>query len=224
MDNELDIKSGIASTLAAFFSAAGGASVGQYGPLVHFGATLGSWLKAILKLRISTDIVLGGGVAAAISTGFSAPLTGIIFAHEAILRHFSFKVLAPVALTSSTAIVISNYLWNSSTFKMGLYSATDVGPMILISIAAGPFFGFFAILFIFTILTFAKLPTQMGLKQFQSFLIAITGLNIIGNIYHEVMGLGTSAIMNLTTGSTLFLMAVAILFWKNYRNSIILGI
>jgi len=183
VDNELDIKSGIASTLAAFFSAAGGASVGQYGPLVHFGATLGSWLKAILKLRISTDIVLGGGVAAAISAGFSAPLTGIIFAHEAILRHFSFKALAPIALASGTAIVINNYLWNSSTFIMGLYSATDVGPMILISVAAGPFFGFVAILFMFTILTFAKLPTQMGLNQFQSFLIAITGLSIIGTFY-----------------------------------------
>jgi len=223
VDNELDIKSGIASTLAAFFSAAGGASVGQYGPLVHFGATLGSWLKAILKLRINTDIVLGGGVAAAISAGFSAPLTGIIFAHEAILRHFSFKALAPIALASGTAIVIHNYLWNSSTFIMGPYSATDIGPMILISIAAGPFFGFVAILFMFTILTFAKLPTQMGLNQFQSFLIAITGLSIIGTFYPEVMGLGTSAIINLTTGSTLLLMAVAILFGKIIATALSLG-
>ena len=223
VDNELDIKSGVASTLAAFFSAAGGASVGQYGPLVHFGATLGSWLKAILKLRINTDIVLGGGVAAAISAGFSAPLTGIIFAHEAILRHFSFKALAPIALASGTAIVIHNYLWNSSTFIMGPYSATDIGPMILISIAAGPFFGFVAILFMFTILTFAKLPTQMGLNQFQSFLIAITGLSIIGTFYPEVMGLGTSAIINLTTGSTLFLMAVAILFGKIIATALSLG-
>jgi len=223
VDNELDIKSGVASTLAAFFSAAGGASVGQYGPLVHFGATLGSWLKAILKLRINTDIVLGGGVAAAISAGFSAPLTGIIFAHEAILRHFSFKALAPIALASGTAIVIHNYLWNSSTFIMGPYSATDVGPMILISIAAGPFFGFVAILFMFTILTFAKLPTQMGLNQFQSFLIAITGLSIIGTFYPEVMGLGTSAIINLTTGSTLLLMAVAILFGKIIATALSLG-
>jgi len=223
VDNELDIKSGVASTLAAFFSAAGGASVGQYGPLVHFGATLGSWLKAILKLRINTDIVLGGGVAAAISAGFSAPLTGIIFAHEAILRHFSFKALAPIALASGTAIVIHNYLWNSSTFIMGPYSATDVGPMILISIAAGPFFGFVAILFMFTILTFAKLPTQMGLNQFQSFLIAITGLSIIGTFYPEVMGLGTTAIINLTAGSTLLLMAVAILFGKIIATALSLG-
>ena len=223
VDNELDIKSGVASTLAAFFSAAGGASVGQYGPLVHFGATLGSWLKAILKLRINTDIVLGGGVAAAISAGFSAPLTGIIFAHEAILRHFSFKALAPIALASGTAIVIHNYLWNSSTFIMGPYSATDIGPMILISIAAGPFFGFVAILFMFTILTFAKLPTQMGLNQFQSFLIAITGLSIIGTFYPEVMGLGTTAIINLTAGSTLLIMAVAILFGKIIATALSLG-
>ena len=84
IDNELDVKAGIASTLAAFFSAAGGASVGQYGPLVHFGATLGAFVKATLKLRIATDIILGGGVAAAISAGFNAPVAGIIFAHEAI--------------------------------------------------------------------------------------------------------------------------------------------
>ncbi|MDC0381752.1 hypothetical protein OAM68_02100, partial [Planktomarina temperata] len=43
--NELDIKTGIASTIAALVSAAGYASVGQYGPLVHFGATAGTAAK-----------------------------------------------------------------------------------------------------------------------------------------------------------------------------------
>ncbi len=36
----VDVRLGIGSTLAAFISASGGASVGQYGPLVHFGSTL----------------------------------------------------------------------------------------------------------------------------------------------------------------------------------------
>ena len=36
----LDIRLGIGSTLAALVNASGGASVGQYGPLVHFGATV----------------------------------------------------------------------------------------------------------------------------------------------------------------------------------------
>ena len=106
---------------------------------------------------------------------------------------------------------------------MGLYSATDVGPMILISIAAGPFFGFFAILFMFAIRTFAKLLTQISLNQFQSFLIAITGLSILRTFYPEIMGLGTSATIKLTTGSTLLLIAVAILFGKIIATPLSLG-
>lgn len=38
----LDLKVGFGSTIAAFICASGGASVGQYGPLVHFGATTGA--------------------------------------------------------------------------------------------------------------------------------------------------------------------------------------
>ncbi|GIR83786.1 MAG: hypothetical protein CM15mP85_04100 [Rhodobacterales bacterium] len=44
-NNETDVKVGMVSTIAAFFSASGGASIGQYGPLVHFGTTIGAWLK-----------------------------------------------------------------------------------------------------------------------------------------------------------------------------------
>ena len=40
-----NIKQGLASTLAAFTSVSGGASVGQYGPIVHFGATVGMALQ-----------------------------------------------------------------------------------------------------------------------------------------------------------------------------------
>ena len=62
-DNELDIKAGFGSTLAAFVSASGGASVGQYGPLVHFGATMGSLIRRISGTTISTDVFIGCGVA-----------------------------------------------------------------------------------------------------------------------------------------------------------------
>ena len=38
------------------------------------------------------------GVAAAIAAGFQAPIAGIVFAHEAVLRHFSFRALTPIAI------------------------------------------------------------------------------------------------------------------------------
>ena len=47
---QLDLKTGLASTLAALASAVGNASVGQYGPLVHFGAMAGSAIKKILNI------------------------------------------------------------------------------------------------------------------------------------------------------------------------------
>ena len=55
-DNELDIKSGLGSTLVALISAGGGASVGQYGPLVHFGATIGSAIRKFGGGTINLDI------------------------------------------------------------------------------------------------------------------------------------------------------------------------
>ena len=47
--SRVDVKVGLGSTLAAFISASAGASVGQYGPLVHFGATLSTILTKLFK-------------------------------------------------------------------------------------------------------------------------------------------------------------------------------
>ena len=41
----LNLKGGFGSTLASFISISGGASVGIYGPLVHFGATVSSFIR-----------------------------------------------------------------------------------------------------------------------------------------------------------------------------------
>ena len=140
-DNELDIKQGFGSTFAALVSATGGASVGQYGPLVHFGATLGSMLRQITGNRFSTDVFIGCGVAAAISAGFNAPIVGVIFAHEAILRHFSFKAITPIVIASMTASSLSNFLLEpihifESSFSF--QSSTEALPIALI---LGPIFG-----------------------------------------------------------------------------------
>ena len=77
-DSRLDHKKGFASTLAAFISASGGASVGQYGPLVHFGGVMGSLFRRVTGGIFSMDVFIGCGVAGAISAGFGAPIAGIV--------------------------------------------------------------------------------------------------------------------------------------------------
>lgn len=68
----LNIRGGFGSTLASFISISGGASVGIYGPLVHFGATVSSFIRRRSFIpKIPHDIIIGSGVAAAISAGLA---------------------------------------------------------------------------------------------------------------------------------------------------------
>ena len=81
----LDLKGGFGSTLASFISISGGASVGIYGPLGHFGATVSSFIRRqALVTQIPPYLIIGRGEAAAISAAFGATLAGIIFAHDTV--------------------------------------------------------------------------------------------------------------------------------------------
>ena len=106
------VRSGVVSTLAAIVSMGSGASVGQYGPMVYMGAIAGN-LVSKLKLPIANlpTIAIACGVAAAISTAFNAPIAGLVFAHEVILRHYSLQAFAPTTVAAATGYVIANIIF-----------------------------------------------------------------------------------------------------------------
>lgn len=54
------------------------------------------------------NVAVACGVAAAISSIFHAPIAGILFAQEVILRHFSLRALAPMAVASIVGYVAAN--------------------------------------------------------------------------------------------------------------------
>ncbi len=106
------VRSGVASTLAAIVSIGSGASVGQYGPMVYMGAIAGN-LVSKFKLPIANlpTIAIACGVAATISTAFNAPIAGLVFAHEVILRHYSLQAFAPTTVAAATGYVIANIVF-----------------------------------------------------------------------------------------------------------------
>ena len=63
---------------------------------------------------LSTDIFIGCGVAGAIAAGFNAPIAGIVFAHEAVLRHFSMWAIAPIAIASVSSVWFSDAFFGSA--------------------------------------------------------------------------------------------------------------
>ena len=102
-DGILPIKEGISTALICISSIGLGASVGRYGPAVHLGATLGSGFAQIFKLgRVNTVTFLGCGVASAIAASFNTPIAAGIFAHEAIIGHYSLRAFAPITIAAVT--------------------------------------------------------------------------------------------------------------------------
>ena len=223
-DNEADIKSGILSTFAAFISAGGGASVGQYGPLVHFGSTIGSWLKEKLPFQLSLDLYIGGGVAAAISSGFGAPLAGMVFAHEAIMRHYSHKAVLSIAIASCVAFGLSTAVWGESLIFPISKVEFDFLTILYVSFIAGPLFGIVAIIFMNSLIFFNKLSGKFFSNVLLRYAIAIIALSAIGHFVPEVMGLGTSTVLGAVSGEYVLYFALIILIGKILATSVSLGL
>ncbi len=222
-DNEADIKSGILSTLAAFISAGGGASVGQYGPLVHFGSTIGSWLKEKLPFKLSLDLYIGGGVAAAISSGFGAPIAGMVFAHEAIMRHYSHKAVLSIAIASCVAFGLSTAVWGESLIFPISQVEFDFLTILYVSFIAGPLFGLVAIIFMNSLIFFNKLSVKFFSNVFLRYAIAIIAVSAIGHFVPEVMGLGTGTVLGAVSGEYVLYFALIILIGKIVATSVSLG-
>jgi CIC family chloride channel protein len=219
----LNIKQGFASTLGAFASASGGASVGQYGPIVHFGATVGVWVKRFVSSRLSHDIYLGCGVAAAISAGFNAPIAGVIFAHEALLRHFSMRAIAPITVASISASTLGSH-WFPNTASLNIESVvpslTEVVPTLIV---LAPLFSLIAILFMVCLRQASLVAEQINLSPTKLLFLGATLCGLVGVWIPQILGLGISSINQMIAGEfTLWLLAT-VLFAKVLMTAVCLG-
>ena len=222
-DNELDVKTGLASTFAAFISASGGASVGQYGPLVHFGATIGSFLKAKFASRHYTDIFIGCGVAAAISAGFNAPIAGIIFAHEAILRHFSTRAIAPITTASISAAWFSSNIFGGNA----LFDLTAIDPdlklVLPVVMIFGALFGLVAVAFMATTRYFSRLSARSGFSSESHIFAAALITGCIGIFIPEILGLGTASLSRILNAEFSVIFLVLLVFAKLVLSALCVG-
>ncbi|MDC6458505.1 chloride channel protein [Alphaproteobacteria bacterium] len=199
-DNELDLKRGIGSTLAALVSLCGGAPVGQYGPLVNFGATIGSFVSQSFNVRFFTpEILMGCGVAAAISAGFHAPIAGIIFAHEAVLRHFSLRALVPIAVASATSAAFGNWAFGGSALFSLNVQAPELLPLMPALILSGVAFGLVSLVYMKLIFFFVAIPPKFKVGYLPFALMAAFITGIFGMFFPEVLGLGVEVIFKFIT-------------------------
>ena len=106
-DARMSLTVGIRAALASAASIGVGASVGREGPVVHLGASLGSWAAKRLHLgRVLARTLLGCGVAAGVAASFNAPIAGSFFALEVVVGHYALSAFAPIVIASVTGTLI----------------------------------------------------------------------------------------------------------------------
>lgn len=78
-----------------------GGSAGAEGPIVMIGSAIGSGIAQFLRIeREQVPTLLGCGAAAGIASVFNAPIAGVFFCLEILLRDFSLKTFTPIVVAS----------------------------------------------------------------------------------------------------------------------------
>ena len=97
--------------LQTVFSNGVGASVGLEAGYTQIGSASGSKLGRFLRVRrADLRLLVGCGAAGAIASAFDAPLTGAFYAFELVIGTYTLASLAPVAVASVVAVLVSRVL------------------------------------------------------------------------------------------------------------------
>lgn len=107
----------VVKSLASALCIGAGGSVGREGPIVQIGAALGSALGRAVRLAEGRlRVLVACGAAGGIAATFNAPLAGVFFAMELILRDFTAESFGAVVLASVTASVVGRAAFGSAAF------------------------------------------------------------------------------------------------------------
>ena len=181
--------------VASLISLGCGASVGQYGPVAYLGGSIGTAVAKTTGNRFYHDnIALCCGVAAAISTVFNAPITGVVFVHEVILRHYSLRAFAPVTVASTVGFVIANQFFDKlPLFSIGIVNNANAQEFILFALI-GLSGALIAQLFMQSILYFDRLSQRLKTHQVFKPMMAGFAVGLVALWLPDVMGVGKEAV------------------------------
>ncbi len=112
---------GIQKWICSTLTIGSGGSAGAEGPIVTIGAVLGSTVGRALGVNSQNGTtLLGCGAAAGIAAVFNAPIAGVLFVMEILLRDFSLRTFTPIVIAAVVASAsIQGILHDAAIFELG---------------------------------------------------------------------------------------------------------
>jgi len=110
----------VVKALASALCIGTGGSVGREGPIVQIGSALASGFGQLVKMPENRmRILVACGAGGAIAATFNAPITGVFFGVEIILREFSVDALFTVMLAAMIADAVAIPILGDKPFLQG---------------------------------------------------------------------------------------------------------
>jgi CIC family chloride channel protein len=224
LKGKIRVRVAIIKALVSSISIGSGGSVGREGPIVQIGSALGSSLGQLFKLsEEKVKILVACGAAGGVAGTFNAPLAGIFFALEVILREYGPRHISSIVLSAVTSTVVSrHFLGDNPAFVTPSYQ--------LVSLWEIPLYFIFGLLAALTALFFIKFLYKtediFDAWKFPEYLKPAIGgllLGLIGLNFPQIFGVGYEAIELALHGQMAAQLIIILVLVKIVATSITLG-
>ncbi|HAF69296.1 MAG TPA: hypothetical protein DCX77_08125 [Acidimicrobiaceae bacterium] len=210
--------------IASALTIGSGGSAGREGPIVQIGSALGSTLARSFRMsdrRRSTFVA--AGAAAGIAAIFNAPLAGVFFALEVILRSFTARGFSTVVISA----VAANAVWrvlvgDESVLTAEVHQLIHPSELVLyavLGIVAAIFAVGFVRLLYFVEDQFDALPVLADMRP----AIGAVTVGLLGAISIDLLGSGLAGIDKALAGEFAFRFLLLLLVGKMLATALTLG-
>lgn len=185
----------------ALLTLTSGGSAGPEGPIAELGSVMGSQIGQVAKAppRMMKTLI-GSGVAAGISAVFNAPIGGVFFAIEVILRNYEVASFTPIVVAAVTSSVIARAALGSQGMALSIPAMSVHLDQLHFYLALGLLCGATSILFIYTLEWCRRRFQLLHLPLWSKPAIGGLVVGLIGLFMPLVMGEGYEWIQSVVDG------------------------
>ncbi|MFH1429211.1 MAG: chloride channel protein [Candidatus Margulisiibacteriota bacterium] len=211
----------IVKALACSIYIGSGGSVGREGPIIHIGSAIGSSVGQSLKLtRHQVKNLVACGAAAGIAATFNAPIAGVLFAMEIVLRDISRFSFGLIVISSVVASSIARaYYGNAPAFKITPYTLNHYSELILY-LALGIVCAGTALLFVRTVSSLEKYFNISRIPDIAKPVLGGLLIGVIGLYFPQIFGVGYGSIEQALGGMMSLKILFLLVFLKMAATSI----